>query len=232
MSDEPVLYVVDDDAPMRAALLRLFNASGVAAVIRGSAEELLDSAPYASRGAFLLDVHMPGLSGIELARVLKDRGVALPVVFLTGVGDVPMAVDLALPAWGTAPLRLGLSVCYDLRFPELYRALMRPPCDVIAVPSAFTHTTGLAHWEVLLRARAIENQCYVLAAAQGGVHENGRRTFGHSLIVDPWGEVLACREEGAGVVLAEIDPARLAQVRGQLPALQHRRIDGTAVAGR
>jgi nitrilase len=143
-------------------------------------------------------------------------------------GSLPVAVDLALPAWGTAPLRLGLSVCYDLRFPELYRALMRPPCDVIAVPSAFTHTTGLAHWEVLLRARAIENQCYVLAAAQGGVHENGRRTFGHSLIVDPWGEVLACRDEGAGVVLAEIDPARIAQVRRQLPALQHRRLDGAA----
>ncbi len=139
-------------------------------------------------------------------------------------GSEPVAVDLALPQWGPASLRLGLSVCYDLRFPELYRALMQPPCDLIAVPSAFTHTTGLAHWEVLLRARAIENQCYVLAAAQGGTHENGRRTFGHSLIVDPWGEVLACRDEGPGMVLAEIDPQRLAQVRRQLPALQHRRI--------
>ena len=136
-------------------------------------------------------------------------------------GDTPRTLDLDVV--GQA-LRLGLSICYDLRFPELYRALMRPPCDLVVVPSAFTHTTGRAHWEVLLRARAIENQCYVLAAAQGGVHENGRRTFGHSMIVDPWGEVLACRDEGAGVVVAEFDPARIAEVRRQLPALQHRRV--------
>ena len=136
-------------------------------------------------------------------------------------GHTPCAVDLTL---GGQALRLGLSICYDLRFPELYRAHMRPPCDLIAVPSAFTHTTGRAHWEVLLRARAIENQCYVLAAAQGGTHENGRRTFGHSMVVDPWGEVLACREEGAGVVMADLDVARIAEVRKQLPALAHRRI--------
>ncbi len=132
---------------------------------------------------------------------------------------------------GTAPvafaagrLRVGLSVCYDLRFPELYRALMRPPCDLLCVPSAFTWPTGNAHWELLLRARAVENQCYVIAAAQGGTHENGRRTFGHSLIVDPWGEVVAMRdEEGAGVVLGEVDAERIASVRLQLPALAHRR---------
>jgi deaminated glutathione amidase len=123
-----------------------------------------------------------------------------------------------------AGLRVGLSVCYDLRFPELYRALMQPPCDLISVPSAFTQTTGRAHWELLLRARAVENQCYVIAAAQGGTHENGRRTFGHSMVVDPWGQVLAVRAEGEGVVLAEFDPARLASVRAQLPALEHRRV--------
>jgi predicted amidohydrolase len=121
-------------------------------------------------------------------------------------------------------LRIGLSVCYDLRFPELYRALCTPPCDVLSVPAAFTYTTGRAHWELLLRARAVENQCYVLAAAQGGTHENGRRTWGHSMIVDPWGEVLAVRPEGEGVVLAEVDPARIAAVRQQLPALAHRRL--------
>ncbi len=125
----------------------------------------------------------------------------------------------ALTAGG---LRLGLSISYDLRFPELYRALMVPPCDLIAVPSAFTYTTGRAHWETLLRARAIENQCYVIAPAQGGRHENGRRTWGHSLVVDPWGEVLAVQPEGEGVVLADLDPARVAEVRGQLPALTHR----------
>jgi predicted amidohydrolase len=132
-------------------------------------------------------------------------------------GRAPVAFDA--DGW-----RVGLSVCYDLRFPELYRALMRPPCDLLSVPSAFTHTTGAAHWEVLLRARAIENQCYVVAAAQGGTHENGRRTFGHSLIVDPWGEVVACRrEDGDGVAVAALDRERIDDVRRQLPALEHRR---------
>ena len=137
-------------------------------------------------------------------------------------GTVPTAVQ-------TGSVRVGLSVCYDLRFPELYRALVfapgERPCDLISVPAAFTHTTGLAHWELLLRARAVENQCYVIAAAQGGLHENGRRTFGHSMVVDPWGEVLAVLPEGEGVVLAEVDPARIASVRAQLPALEHRRVN-------
>jgi nitrilase len=116
-------------------------------------------------------------------------------------------------------LRVGLSVCYDLRFPELYRRLA---ASLICVPSAFTHTTGQAHWELLLRARAVENLAYVLAPAQGGLHENGRRTWGHSMLIDPWGQVLAVCADGEGLAVGEIDPARLAQVRGQLPALQHR----------
>ncbi len=127
-------------------------------------------------------------------------------------------------AFDAAGVRVGLSVCYDLRFPELYRALMQPACDLLSVPSAFTYLTGAAHWELLLRARAVENQCYVIAAAQGGTHENGRRTYGHSLVVDPWGEIVAIRrEEGEGVVVAELDTARIAAVRMQLPALAHRR---------
>jgi nitrilase len=121
-------------------------------------------------------------------------------------------------------LRVGLSVCYDLRFPELYRALMNPACDLIAVPSAFTYTTGRAHWELLLRARAVENQAYVIAPAQGGTHENGRRTWGHSMIIDPWGDVLGVLPEGEGIVLAEVDAQRLAAVRRELPALEHRRL--------
>lgn len=120
-------------------------------------------------------------------------------------------------------LRVGLSVCYDLRFPEHYRALMNPPCDLLCVPSAFTYTTGAAHWELLLRARAVENQCYVLAAAQGGRHDNGRRTFGHSLLADPWGQVVAMQPEGPGVIAGDVDVARIAEVRTQLPALAHRR---------
>jgi deaminated glutathione amidase len=136
----------------------------------------------------------------------------------------PGAAPVACEARGRdgARLRIGLSVCYDLRFAELYRALMTPPCDLITVPAAFTYPTGLAHWELLLRARAVENQCYVLAAAQGGRHENGRRTYGHSMIVDPWGEVLAVQAEGEGVVMAEMRRERLEQVRTQLPALSHR----------
>jgi nitrilase len=118
--------------------------------------------------------------------------------------------------------RLGLSVCYDVRFPELYRA--EGAVDAWFVPSAFTAVTGAAHWETLLRARAIENQCYVVAPAQGGLHPNGRRTHGHSMIVDPWGEVLGVRPEGEGVVLAELDSARLAEVRKSLPALDNRKI--------
>ncbi len=116
--------------------------------------------------------------------------------------------------------RIGLSVCYDLRFPELYRAM--GTVDLIIVPAAFTYTTGRAHWEVLLRARAIENQCYVMAPAQGGRHASGRVTWGHSMIIDPWGEVLACREQGEGVVLADLEPERIARMRASLPALSHR----------
>lgn len=125
-------------------------------------------------------------------------------------------------SFAAGDLRVGLSVCYDLRFPELYRSYN--PCELLAVPAAFTYTTGEKHWELLLRARAVENQCYVIAPAQGGKHANGRRTWGHSMIVDPWGEVLGVLPEGEGVVCAEIDAKRLAQVRQQLPALAHRKL--------
>jgi nitrilase len=118
--------------------------------------------------------------------------------------------------------KVGLSVCYDLRFPELYRAMGE--VALIVVPAAFTHTTGMAHWEVLLRARAIENQCYVLASAQGGTHRNGRRTFGHSMLIGPWGEVISQLPEGEGVVCGDVDTDFLAEVRQSLPALKHRKM--------
>jgi len=125
-----------------------------------------------------------------------------------------------------APLgKVGLSICYDVRFPELYRALGE--LTLIVVPAAFTARTGEAHWDVLLRARAIENQCYVLAAAQAGTHPGGRRTWGHSMLVGPWGDVLDVRDDGAGVVAGVVDPMRLADVRAKLPALQHRTLVGT-----
>ena len=116
--------------------------------------------------------------------------------------------------------KVGMSVCYDLRFPELFRAM--GPVSLIVLPAAFTYTTGQAHWEILLRARAIENQCYVLAAAQGGMHPNGRRTWGHSMLIDPWGTVKSVLAEGEGVVTGEIDPVFMEGVRQSLPALKHR----------
>lgn len=120
--------------------------------------------------------------------------------------------------------RLGLAVCYDLRFPELFRRMADAGAELVALPSAFTAATGRAHWELLLRARAVENLCYVIAPDQGGVHPGGRETWGDSLVASPWGEVLARRAQGPGVVLAEIDLAQLRQTRAGFPALQHRRL--------
>ncbi len=137
-----------------------------------------------------------------------EAGPPQPVVFDARMGD--------------HGLRIGLGICYDLRFPELFRAM--GPTDLIVLPAAFTDTTGRAHWELLLRARAVENQCYVLASAQGGRHPTGRMTHGHSMVVDPWGEVIAAMEYGEGVVVADLDPARIAEVRTSLPALRHRRL--------
>jgi deaminated glutathione amidase len=137
-------------------------------------------------------------------------------------GEVAVLADLP---WG----RLGLSVCYDLRFPALYRALAEAGADFLAIPSAFTKQTGEAHWHVLMRARAIETGAFVLAAAQGGRHENGRDTFGHSIAVDPWGRVIAEGGDAPGVVMAEIDPALVKEARGRIPSLQHgRRFEVTA----
>jgi predicted amidohydrolase len=131
-------------------------------------------------------------------------------------GEIAVAADLP---WG----RLGITICYDLRFPALYRALAEAGASFLAIPSAFTRKTGEAHWHVLMRARAIENGCFVFAAAQGGTHENGRQTYGHSLVVDPWGRVIAEGTTEPGVVFADIDPAEVALARGRIPSLQHGR---------
>jgi len=131
-------------------------------------------------------------------------------------GEIAVTTDLP---WG----RIGLTICYDLRFPALYRALAEAGSSFLAIPSAFTKPTGEAHWHVLNRARAIENGAFVLAAAQGGKHENGRETYGHSLVIDPWGHVLAEGGTEPGVVLARIDPAEVAAARGKIPSLQHGR---------
>ena len=135
-----------------------------------------------------------------------------------GHGDRVVCID-------TPVGRLGLSICYDVRFAELYQALRREGAELIVVPSAFTAVTGAAHWEVLLRARAIETQCYVLAANQGGRHANGRDTFGHSCLIDPWGEITACLPQGEGVVTGEIDLQHLNSIRGRMPVAAHRRFE-------
>ena len=175
---------------------------------------------YGPDGALVARYDKLHLFRYDNGRERYDEGAVLEA------GDAPVAATLPMP--GGQSLRAGLSVCYDLRFPELYRAMSfapgAGPCDLLSVPAAFTYPTGQAHWELLLRARAVENQCYVIAPAQGGTHENGRRTWGHSMVVDPWGEVLALQPEGEGVVMAEMDMDRMAAVRQQLPALSHRRL--------
>jgi predicted amidohydrolase len=167
---------------------------------------------YAPDGACVARYDKIHLFKFDNGRERYDESVAIEA------GDQPVAFEVT--AKDGRSWRIGLSVCYDLRFPELYRQLQ---ADVLLVPSAFTHVTGHAHWEALLRARAIENLAFVVAPAQGGTHENGRRTWGHSLVLDPWGTLVAQREaDGEGLVVATLDAARLAQVRAQLPALAHR----------
>jgi nitrilase len=201
MAREHAVWLIGGTLP-----LRIDDGSATAGVDRVRNADLV----FSPRGELAARYDKMHLFAYDNGRERYDEGRTLQA------GRTPVAFDA--DGW-----RVGLSVCYDLRFPELYRALAKPPCDLLSVPSAFTHTTGSAHWEVLLRARAIENQCYVVAAAQGGTHENGRRTFGHSLVVDPWGEVVACRrDDGEGIVVAEMARERIADVRRQLPALEHR----------
>jgi predicted amidohydrolase len=151
----------------------------------------------------MFDVDLAGGESYRESRTYRPGEMAV-------VGDLP---------WG----RLGLTICYDLRFPALYRALAEAGATMLTIPSAFTQQTGEAHWHVLIRARAIENGCFVFAAAQAGKHENGRETFGHSLIVDPWGRILAEGGGEPGVVMAEIDLAEVSKARARIPSLQHGR---------
>jgi len=131
-------------------------------------------------------------------------------------GDKAVLVDMP---WG----RVGLTICYDLRFPHLYRAMAQNGAGYLTVPAAFTRNTGKDHWHILLQARAIENGCFVFAPSQGGTHENGRETYGHSLIISPWGDILAEADEEPGIIMATIDPALIEQARARIPALQHDR---------
>lgn len=142
-----------------------------------------------------------------------------------GLGEHYAEADTIVPGLNIPRLKINdtevaQGICYDLRFPEFFRAQL--PFEVLVLPAAFTYTTGKAHWQTLLCARAIENQCFVLAAAQGGSHQNGRQTFGHSMIINPWGEILACLPEGEGMIMAQLQGINLMSIRNKLPALKHR----------
>jgi len=152
----------------------------------------------------LFDVHLPNTN--EIYRESDS----------IEAGNTPLVLDTPFG-------KLGVAICYDLRFPEFFRYMMTQGVEILIIPAAFTHETGAAHWEILLRARAIENLCYVIAPNQGGFHKNGRRTFGHSMIIDPWGVILDCYKIGGGFVCAEIDLERLNKVRRTFPVLSHQR---------
>jgi predicted amidohydrolase len=205
--------------PIVAALQRAANRSGVTVVAGGFPERSEDATrPYNT--SLVVDAEgaiIASYRKIHLFDVDVGDGVSYRESSATTRGEQPV-VALA------HGLRIGLSICYDVRFPELYRALVDRDAQVLTVPAAFTLATGKDHWHVLLRARAIESQAYVLAAAQWGSHPRNRRTYGKSCIIDPWGDVLAQAPEGEGFAVAEIDPERIAAVRRDLPSLQHRRL--------
>lgn len=217
-ADRAAVAEIDGDGPVQAFLAE--QARRHRLLIVGGTLPLSAAAGDKFRSACL--VYAP--TGLRVARY--DKMHLFDVTLANGEqyresnafepGDTVAAVDTPLG-------RLGLAICYDVRFPELFRRLVSQGAELFALPSAFTQTTGEAHWEVLVRARAIENLAYVVAAGQGGLHANGRRTYGDSMIVDPWGVVLARRAQGPGVVVADIDRARQQALRAQLPALDHRR---------
>jgi predicted amidohydrolase len=205
------------DHPGVAAFADLARETG-AWLMAGSLHVRLDTGKVANR-CFLFDPQgnvAARYDKLHMFDVDLDGGESYRESAVFEAGTKAVLADLP---WG----RLGMSICYDLRFAHLFRALAQAGADFLTVPAAFTRQTGEAHWHVLLRARAIETGCHVLAPAQCGTHAEGRQTFGHALIVDPWGRVLADAGEEPGFVLAEIDPAEVAAARAKIPALRHDR---------
>lgn len=214
--EQPGSGQVQDFLAAQARRRRLWICAGAVPIATPGAEHLIRSAYllYDDSGTLvarydkihLFDVTVPG----EPVEQYRESAFIEPGQEVV-VADTPFG-------------RLGLAACYDLRFPELFRAMLPGGLDVIAVPSAFTAVTGRAHWETLLRARAIENLCYVVAAAQGGFHISGRETWGNSMIIDPWGSVLERRRKGAGIVVQDIDPSRIGSIRRIFPTISHIRM--------
>jgi deaminated glutathione amidase len=212
----------DGDGPIQAFLAEsaarhgVWLVGGSVPLATARADKVRNSClVYGPRGERVARYDKMHLFGLDLGAERFDEANTIEP------GEQPAAID-------TPYGRIGLSICYDLRFPELYRSFGH--VDMILVPSAFTATTGKAHWETLLRARAIENLAWVIAPAQGGVHTSGRRTHGHSVVVDPWGVVRGCLQEGPGVVVAKVDPGLQERLRASLPALEHRRIGAEPAA--
>ena len=216
----------DGDGPVQAFLGATARELGLW-ILAGSVNLRVDATDRVANAALLVDAQ-----GRRVARYDK---IHLFDVALPGRDEQYRESRTVMPGRrivvaDTPVGRAGLSVCYDVRFPELYRELVAQGAEWLAVPSAFTVPTGRAHWEVLMRARAIENLCYVVAPAQSGTHSNGRETYGDTLIVDYWGQVLARRDRGAGVVVADLDLDQLAQTRARFPVLQNRRLETPRVA--
>ncbi len=197
----------------QAARHRLWLVGGTIPLVAGADDKVRAAClvfdPQGRLAARYDKVHLFDVQVVESGESYRESATIEP-------GNEPVVVETPFG-------RLGLAVCYDLRFPELCRLLLDRGMEILALPAAFTATTGRAHWEILLRARAIENLCYVIAAAQGGRHANGRETYGDSMIVDPWGAILGRRPAGPGIVLAELDRDRLHTLRRQFPAIHHRR---------
>jgi predicted amidohydrolase len=215
-----VAEVLDGRGPVMQTLAELAT-KHAAWIIGGGTPEIVPGDPKRTYNA-LVAIDPSGATvakyrKIHLFDVDIPGGAVLRESDATAAGSEAVVADIA-------GVKVGMSICYDLRFPELYRALVKDQgAEVVVIPAAFTAHTGAAHWHVLMRARAIENSCYVLAAAQGGAHENGRETFGHSLVVDPWGRIVAEGGTEPGVVMAEIKLAEVATARGRIPSLQHGR---------
>jgi len=190
----------------------------------GGTIPLMGASPGHARSACLLygpdGERMARYDKVHLFDVTLANGEAYSESATVEPGDEPV---VGPPPYG----RLGRAICYDVRFPELFRRMLDQGAEIFAIPSAFTRYTGQAHWEILVRARAVENLAYVIGAAQGGRHDNGRETFGHSMIVDPWGSVVGQLANGTGVVTAVVDRAQQAQVRRSLPSIAHRRLLGS-----
>jgi predicted amidohydrolase len=209
--------VEEERDPCLAALRELSRRLGLYLHVGSLAIKV--SPDRAANRSFLIDPKgeiVARYDKIHMFDVDLDGGESYRESYSYRPGELAVLADLP---WA----RVGLTICYDLRFPALYRALAEAGATMLTIPSAFTRITGEAHWHTLVRARAIENGCFVLAAAQGGAHENGRETYGHSLAVDPWGRVLAEGGTEPGVVMAEIDPAAVVSARAKVPSLQHGR---------